>query len=106
MNILCGWNHRRTFCFVLVNLLALMCWAVSLFAQIGLSDEERQKVQAHAAMITAEGLYDHKDYDKAIDQWREAIRLDPSLVRAHHDLGLALRGEGDLPGAITALREA
>lgn len=106
MNILCGWNHHRILCLVLVNFLVLAHGSAVVFAQIGLSDEEQQKIQAHAAMITAEELYDHKEYDKAIEQWREAIRLDPSLVRAHHDLGLALRGDGDLAGAITALREA
>lgn len=99
--------HRwRVLILLSLSLIVTSCWALSVSAQVGLSDEERQKVQAHAAMLTAEELYDHQDYDKAIDQWREAIRLDPSLARAHHDLGIALRGKGQLPEAITALREA
>lgn len=90
----------------------LLCWVqVSIwpavgFAQVGLSVEEETRIKARAAMITAEELYDHADYDKAIDQWREAIRLDPTLARAHHDLGVALRGKGKLAEAIPLLREA
>ncbi len=75
------------------------------FAQV-VSDDAEKKIQARAAMATAEELYSHKDYDKAIEQWREAIRLDPSLARAHLDLGIALRGKGQLAEAIPLLREA
>jgi tetratricopeptide (TPR) repeat protein len=105
MNICRNWHCYLTRYFVLVSLLFLVCCSAVVWAQGGLSEEDRQKIQAHAAMVAAEELYSYKDYDKAIEQWREAIRLDPSLVPAHHHLGLALRGKGDLPGAVTALRE-
>ena len=97
---------KRTICVFLLSLLQLGSRSVIVHAQAGLSEDERQKIQAQAAMVTAEELYDHEDYDKAIEQWREAIHLDPSLARAHHDLGLALRGKGQLAEAVTELREA
>jgi len=75
-------------------------------AQGGLSEKERRRVEAQAARIAAEELYDHGDHDKAIEQWREALRLDPGLIRAHQSLGMALRGEGQLPEAIAELQEA
>jgi tetratricopeptide (TPR) repeat protein len=80
-------------------------WYSCAFAQV-VSDETEQKIQARAAMVAAEELYSHKDYDKAIEQWREAIRLDPSLARAHHDLGMALRGKGQTAEAIPLLQKA
>jgi tetratricopeptide (TPR) repeat protein len=70
-----------------------------------LSADQRKLIQAQAAMAVAEELYDHGDYDKAIEQWREAIQLDPGLVKAHHSLGMALRGKNQLPEAIAELRE-
>ena len=107
MKIFSPHTRRRTIgVFLFLSLCQIERWSGIASAQVGLSEEERQKIQAHAAMVTAEELYDHKDYDKAIDQWREAIRLDPSLAHAYHDLGIALRGKGQLPEAVTQLREA
>lgn len=80
-------------------------WGANAFAQV-VSDETQRMIQARAATAAAEELYSHKAYDKAIEQWREAIRLDPSLARAHHDLGVALRGKGQLAEAVPLLREA
>jgi Flp pilus assembly protein TadD len=107
MKIRSAHTRRRTICvFLSLTLFQIASWSDLVRAQGGLSEEERQKIHAHAAMVMAEELYDHKDYDKAIDQWREAIRLDPTLARAHHDLGIALRGKGQLSEAVTQLREA
>jgi tetratricopeptide (TPR) repeat protein len=70
-----------------------------------LSEDNRKLIQAQAAMAVAEELYDHGDHDKAIEQWREAIQLDPGLAKAHHSLGMALRGKNQLTEAISALKE-
>ena len=70
-----------------------------------LSEDSRKLIQAQATMAVAEELYDHGDHDKAIEQWREAIRLDPGLAKAHHSLGMALRGKNQLAEAIVSLRE-
>jgi tetratricopeptide (TPR) repeat protein len=69
-------------------------------------ENDRKLIQAQATMAVAEDLYDHGDQDKAIEQWREAIRLDPGLVKAHYSLGMALRGKNQLAEAIAELREA
>lgn len=70
-----------------------------------LSEDNRNLIQAQATMAVADELYDHGDHDKAIEQWREAIHLDPGLAKAHHSLGMALRGKNQLADAIPALRE-
>jgi Flp pilus assembly protein TadD len=46
------------------------------------------------------------DCDGAIAQFREAVRLKPGLVEAHHNLGNALWRKGDFDGAIAETREA
>jgi tetratricopeptide (TPR) repeat protein len=38
--------------------------------------------------------------------YHEALRLDPKLALAHHNLGLALAAQGDLKGAVACYREA
>ncbi len=82
-------------------------WPLTLVpAQEGLSQKEQQQIEAQAALMAAEELYDHGQPDKAIEQWREALRLDPSLTKAHHDLGLALRDKSQLVEAVAELRAA
>jgi len=71
-----------------------------------LTADDRKLIQAQATMAVAEELYDHGDYDKAIEQWREAIKLDPGLAKAHYSLGIALRGKNQLTEALVELREA
>ena len=70
-----------------------------------LSEANRKLIQAQATMAVAEELYDHGDHDKAIEQWREAIQLDPGLAKAYYGLGMALRGENQFAAAVSALRE-
>jgi Flp pilus assembly protein TadD len=50
-------------------------------------------------------MRDH-DWDGAIAEYREAIRLRPDYAQAHLELGLALAGKGDSDGAIAEYREA
>jgi Flp pilus assembly protein TadD len=93
----------------LLMLALVLAWSsVSpVFAQVGgLTKQEADMVKAQATMRAAEELYDHGEADEAIKQWREAIQLDPTIGRAHHDLGLALRDKGQLAEAISELREA
>jgi Flp pilus assembly protein TadD len=89
-------------------MICFLSWlsASGVFAQGGLSKQEADLIKARATRLTAEDLYDHGDVDKAIEQWREAIQLDPSVARAHHDLGLALRDTRQQAEALKELREA
>ncbi len=89
-----------------VFVLGWSCVSSSLAQEGGLSKHEADLVKAQATVMAAEELYDHGEADKAIDQWREAIQLDPGLGRAHHDLGLALRDKRQLTEAIGELKEA
>jgi Flp pilus assembly protein TadD len=43
---------------------------------------------------------------EAIGEYREAVRLRPDFARAQLDLASALADQGDMPGAVRALREA
>ena len=45
-------------------------------------------------------------YDAAIAEDREAIRLKPDLAEAHNNLGLALAAKGQYGAAIAEFKEA
>lgn len=51
-------------------------------------------------------LYQAGQTDKAIDEYKRAIQMNPSLVRAHYNLGLLLRIKGDLAGARACFEKA
>jgi len=55
------------------------------------AEEHRKK----GALLNAQG-----NYDAAIPEFRQALRLMPDLSRAHFGLGEALQGKGDLQGAM------
>ena len=46
------------------------------------------------------------DWDGAIAEEREALRLNPNNASAHSNLGLALEKKGDLRGALEEYRAA
>jgi tetratricopeptide (TPR) repeat protein len=50
--------------------------------------------------------YDKKDYDRAIADFTEAIRLDPRYVAAYNDRGVSYRNKGDYDRAIADYTEA
>lgn len=62
--------------------------------------------EAKAHLDRGDALYEKGDFDGAIGELRESIRLKPDCAEAHADLGVALRAKGDLDGAITEFREA
>ncbi len=51
-------------------------------------------------------LYDKHDWDGAIAEYRQVLRLKPDYAEAHYDLGRALARKGDSEGAIAEFREA
>lgn len=51
-------------------------------------------------------LLSNWNWDGAIAEYREALRLNPNNDRAHQSLGAALGTKGDLDGAIAEEREA
>jgi tetratricopeptide (TPR) repeat protein len=54
----------------------------------------------------AEALRLQGNFDEAIVELREAIKLDPRLARAHSGLGLALRAQRNLAESTAAYQEA
>jgi serine/threonine-protein kinase len=52
-------------------------------------------------------LCDRKhDYDGALASFHQALELDPKFAMAHHNLGNALRGKGQVDAAIASYRTA
>ena len=49
---------------------------------------------------------DRRDLGRAVEHYRQAIRLDPVFVEAHANLASAIRRQGDLAGAIPHYRRA
>ena len=47
-----------------------------------------------------------RDWDRAIEQQRKTIQIDPGYVDAHADLGEDYLGKGMYPEAVTELRQA
>jgi Flp pilus assembly protein TadD len=51
-------------------------------------------------------LWKKGDVERAIAEFRAALRIDPNLAKARGDLGVALGQKGDLEGAIAEFRAA
>jgi len=51
-------------------------------------------------------LYGKGDFDGAIAELRESIRLKPDLAEAHNHLGAALEAKGDRQAALEEYRKA
>lgn len=60
----------------------------------------------HAHYTLGVALILRQQYTPAAAALREAARLDPHLLGVHQYLAQALRGQGDLPGMVDALRKA
>jgi len=50
--------------------------------------------------------YQSKDYQKAIESYKEAIRIKPDYVEAYCNLGIAYKASGDNKNAIESYKEA
>ena len=50
--------------------------------------------------------YDKKDYDKAIDDFTDAIRIDPKYATAYYNRGLVWKAKGDNDKAMADYDEA
>ena len=74
-----------------------------LLSSLGcLSREE----QADAAFDRGNAASDRKDYDTAIAEYSEAIRLDPQFDAAYHNRGSAYADKGEYAKAISDFNEA
>lgn len=71
--------------------------AALLFCNWPIVDEDRMRSVTHYNL--GNELHAAGRPDAAIDQYREAIRLDEDNAFANHNLGAALAGRGDLAGA-------
>src|SRR5713226_6413097 len=52
------------------------------------------------------GYHNKKDYDRAIAEYGEAIKLDPKYARAYYNRGLVYAAKGNYDGAVEEYSEA
>jgi tetratricopeptide (TPR) repeat protein len=64
------------------------------------SKEKSQKEVSTALNNRGNAYYDKKDYDRAIADYSEALRLDPQFALAFYNRSLAYRDKGDKDRAI------
>jgi tetratricopeptide (TPR) repeat protein len=81
---------------------------VGALAAVSIMDGQSQlqpsSVEAH--LKRGNELRLKKDWDAAIAEYREVLRLDPKNADAHRVLGAALRGKGDFDGTLAEERGA
>jgi tetratricopeptide (TPR) repeat protein len=65
-------------------------------SQPSATEKEKAKLESKA----------HKEFGKAIDEYRQATRLNPKLYQAHSDMGFAQRKTGDYNGALESYNVA
>jgi TPR repeat len=68
--------------------------------------EVSHTAEAEAHIRRGDALYDKKDYEGAVAEYRKAISLNTNYVNAHNNLGNALDAEGKHDEAIREYREA
>lgn len=57
-------------------------------------------------MALGRALYASKDVPAAVEEFRQAVQLDPLNAQARNDLGFALYGKGDISASVVELRLA
>ena len=68
-----------------------------------------EEAQAKAKAVAFDRGYEHfkkKDFDRAVADYSEAIRLNPSFAQAYDGRGSAYRDKGDFDRAVADLNEA
>ena len=67
-------------------------------------DANPQSAEAHSDL--GWGYYGQKQYAEAVNEYKEALRLDPNLLDAHWGLALTLKESGSKVEAIAAFEKA
>jgi Flp pilus assembly protein TadD len=84
--------------------LALLLFA--LLAGCAASNRDTYSDPFEDSMNAAATLRDNGEYNAAVVEYREAIRLKPASAEAHNNLGSALFNLGDTDGAIMEFQRA
>src|SRR5262245_19995145 len=101
-------DHMRHSCFILVSRFAL---AATLFGIVSGSANQRSPSQpsredAYRANNIGVALLEQFKYNEAAEEFRRALKVEPSLTLARVNLGIALFNEPDLNGALRELTAA
>ena len=95
--------------FWFIGVLLVMGFVLVVLNSCGSSPGANQRntaAQAEAHYNQGNAHYEKMDYDKAIMEYTEAIRLRPDYAEAYNGLGLAHKEKGDYDKAITDYTEA
>ncbi len=76
-------------------------------APANILDKYRAEVSAHPESAEARsnlgwGFYGQRQYDEAVNEFKEALGLDANYVDAHYGLGMALKESGANADAVKA----
>src|SRR5688572_4622741 len=82
-----------------------MLWSMVTAALLVLGPTP-EKIQAQERLKLGQQLMSAEKFEEAAAAFREAIRLDPSLIMAHYGLGQAHMGLKQYPAAVAGFRAA
>jgi protein O-GlcNAc transferase len=80
-----------------------MLW---MLAVLWLAGPDAENLQAQERLKEGQRLISQEKFEPAAQAFREAIRLDPILIMAHHGLGQAHMALKQYPAAVVAFRGA
>lgn len=86
--------------------LTLILTCVLLSAAHGQTPDRRPALTATQFVAEGNRYSSERQYDKAVDSFRQAIRLDPDLAAAYHGLGLVYVNMGRASDALEPMKAA
>jgi tetratricopeptide (TPR) repeat protein len=87
-------------------LLTLILTGVLISSAHAQSPEQRPSLTAMQCAEEGERYFRERQYDKAVDSFRQAIKLDPNLAAAYHGLGRVYVNMGRASDALEPLKTA
>jgi len=94
---------RKTACLCII---ALVCVTVFACATVPRNDSTAQTQAAQISLNNGKRLFDQADYDGAIQELNEAIRLDPNLAEAYAYRARSYSGKGDYDQGLSDANKA
>lgn len=77
------------------DLVMLLCVVSVIAGGCGTSEEPPNPPDANTYYNRGLAWHQKGDYDKAIEDYTEAVRLDPTLAVAYYNRGLSWKAKGD-----------
>jgi len=105
-----GMKQHSRFAAPAAALRAVICAALTLCGTAAFDQETgtnlTEKTDAKSYVDSGNAWYDKKDYDRAIADYTEAIRIDPEYSKAYNGRGIAYDNKCEYDNAIEDCNEA